>query len=204
MELIRVALVQIISAVSNLIVCAATGDYDEVEDLIERHRPHLMIAEPFHENRDGILWIKDLAAQFPQTKILIASSNAEATYAERALRAGASGYWMKRGTASSLLQAIETVLSGDLYVSPRIALLALHKLIDRSSPSSVAVGALSDRELHVFALIGAGHGVGRIAQQLGISRRTVEAHCEHIKLKLRYRDAIALKHGARELLGSRS
>jgi len=204
MELIRVALVKIISAVSTLIVCAATGDYDEVEDLIERHRPHLMIAEPFHENRDGIMWIKELTAKFPQSKILVASSNAEATYAERVLRAGASGYWMKRGTASGLLQAVETVLSGELYVSPRIALLAVHKLIDRSSPSSVAVTALSDRELHVFALIGAGHGVGRIAQQLGISRKTVEAHCEHIKLKLSYRDAIALKHGARELLGSRS
>jgi len=204
MELIRVALVKIISAVSNLIVCAATGDYDEVEDLIERHRPHLMIAEPFHENRDGIMWIKELAAKFPQTKILVASSNAEATYAERVLRAGASGYWMKRGTASGLLQAIETVLNGELYVSPRIALLAVRKLIDRSSPSPVAVTALTDRELHVFALIGAGHGVGRIAQQLGISRRTVEAHCEHIKLKLNYRDAIALKHGARELLSSRS
>jgi len=204
MELIRVALVNIISAVSQLVVCAATGDYDEVEDLIERHRPHLMIAEPFAENRDGIMWIKELTAKFPQTKILVASSNAEATYAERALRAGASGYWMKRGTASGLLQGIETVLSGELYVSPRIALLAVHKLIDRSSPSSVAVTALTDRELHVFALIGAGHGVSRIAQQLGISSRTVEAHCEHIKLKLSYRDAIALKHGARELLGSRS
>ena len=132
MELIRVALVNIISAASQLVVCAVTGDYDEVEDLIERDRPHLMIAEPFHENRDGIMWIKELTAKFPQTKILVASSNAEATYAERALRAGASGYWMKRGTASGLLQAIETVLSGELYVSPRIALLAVHKLIDRS------------------------------------------------------------------------
>ena len=74
MELIRVALVNIISAASQLVVCAVTGDYDEVEDLIERDRPHLMIAEPFHENRDGIMWIKDLAARFPQTKILVASS----------------------------------------------------------------------------------------------------------------------------------
>ena len=98
MELIRVAFVNIISAVSNLIVCAATGDCDDVEDLVERHRPHLVIVEPFQENRDGIMWIKDLAAQFPQTKILVASSKAETTYAERALRAGASGYWMKTGS----------------------------------------------------------------------------------------------------------
>jgi DNA-binding NarL/FixJ family response regulator len=204
MEIVRVGLANIISAVSQLIVCAATGDYDEVDDLIERHRPHLVIAEPFDEDRDGTLWIKELTAKFPQTKILVASSNAEVTYAERALRAGASGYWMKRGTASGLLQAIDTVLSGELYVSPRIALVAVHKLVDRTSPGSVPVATLTDRELHVFALIGAGHGVSRIAQQLSISPKTVEAHCEHIKLKLGYRDAMALKHGVRELLGSPS
>ena len=91
-ELIRVGLVQIISALSNLIVCAPTGDCDDVADLVERHRPHLVIVEPFQENRDGIMWIKDLAGRFPQTKILVASSKAETIYAGRALRAGALGY----------------------------------------------------------------------------------------------------------------
>ncbi len=191
MELIRVALVNIISAVSQLVVCAGTGDYDEVDDLIERHRPHLMIAEPFRQDRDGIMWIKELTAKFPQTKILVASSNAEATYAERALRAGASGYWMKRGTASGLLQAIETVLSGELYVSPQIALLAVNKLVGRNLNGYEALSDLTDRELHVFSPIGAGHGTGQIAKELGISRKTVESHCEHIKLKLSYTDADA-------------
>ena len=88
MEVVRLGLAKIIAAASSLIVCAATGDYDDVTDLIERHRPHLVIAEPFHENRDGIMWIKNLADEFPQTKILVASSNSEATYAERVLRAG--------------------------------------------------------------------------------------------------------------------
>jgi DNA-binding NarL/FixJ family response regulator len=91
MELIRVALVNIISAVSQLVVCAATGDYDEVDDLIERHRPHLVITEPFHENRDGIMWIKNLHANHPQMKMLVVSSNSEATYAERLLRGGGFG-----------------------------------------------------------------------------------------------------------------
>jgi DNA-binding NarL/FixJ family response regulator len=193
-EVVRSGLKSILAAVSQFVVCAATGDYDDVPDLIERHRPHLVVVEPFQESRDGIVWIKDLVADFPRTKILIASSNAEATYAERALRAGASGYWMKSDTAAELLQAIDTVLNGELYVSPRVALLAIHK----------GVAMLSDRELHVFALIGASHGVGRIAQELGISRKTVETHCEHIKLKLGYRDAESLKRGARELLGART
>ena len=200
MEVVRIGLAKIIGAASHLIVSATTGDCDDVADLIEHHRPHVMIAEPFQKSRDGIIWIKDLAAQFPQTKILVASSNAEATYAERALRAGASGYWMKSGTADELLEAIDTVLSGELYVSPRVALLAVHKLVDRPVKGSGQVALLSDRELHVFALIGASHGVGRIAQELNISRKTVETHCEHIKLKLGYRDAETLKHGAREFL----
>jgi DNA-binding NarL/FixJ family response regulator len=185
-------------------ICAATGDYDDVDDLIERHRPHLLIAEPFAEGHDGIMWIKHVTTRFPETKVLVASSNAEATYAERALRAGASGYWMKSGTASGLLDAINTVLSGELYVSPRVALLAVHKLVDRPSARSLGVAALSDRELHVFALIGAGHGIGRIGRELGISRKTVESHCEHIKSKLAYRDAESLKRGARDLLAART
>jgi DNA-binding CsgD family transcriptional regulator len=64
------------------------------------------------------------------------------------------------------------------------------------------VNLLSDRELAVFALIAAEQGVGRIAKKLGISRTTVETHCEHIKLKLGYHNAEALKHGARKLLGT--
>ena len=58
---------------------------------------------------------------------------------------------------------------------------------------------LSDREMAVFSLIAAEHGTGQIAKELGISRKTVETHCEHIKLKLGYPDAEALHRGAREI-----
>ena len=200
MELIRVGLVQIISALSNLIVCATTGDCDDVADLVERHRPHLVIVEPFHENRDGILWIKDLAARFPQTKILVASSKAETIYAGRALRAGASGYWMKTGSPSELLRAIDKLLNDEIYVSPQIALLAVSKLAGRNLNGYGGLSELTDRELHVFSLIGAGHGIGRIADTLGISRKTVETYCERIKSKLGYTDADALKRGAHHFL----
>lgn len=73
-------------------------------DLIERHRPHLMVAEPFRQHGDGIMWIKNLHANHRQLKILVASSNSEATYAERLLRAGASGYWMNNGSADGLVR----------------------------------------------------------------------------------------------------
>jgi DNA-binding NarL/FixJ family response regulator len=201
MEVIRTGLSQMIAAASQLLVCAATGEYDDVPDLIERHRPHLMVAEPFRQHRDGIMWIKNLHANHRQMKILVASSNSEATYAERLLRAGASGYWMKSGSAAGLLKAIDTVLSDELYVSPTMGLLAVHKLVDRSAKNGDLLSQLSDRELAVFSSIAARHGTGQIAKELGIGRKTIETHCAHIMLKLGYADAAALKRGAHESLG---
>jgi DNA-binding CsgD family transcriptional regulator len=64
------------------------------------------------------------------------------------------------------------------------------------------MGLLGDRELAVFALIAAEYRPVQIAKQLGISRKTIESHCEHIKAKLGYANAEALKRGARELLGT--
>jgi DNA-binding NarL/FixJ family response regulator len=105
---------------------------------------------------------------------------------------------MKNGSAEELIHAIETVLSGELYVSPRIALLTVHKVVDRPLPNGSRLDALTDRELHVFALVGAGFGTGRIAKELGLSPRTIETYHEHIKLKLGYADAEALHRGARQ------
>jgi DNA-binding NarL/FixJ family response regulator len=200
-EVVRIGLAQVISAASQFLVCAATGDYDEVPDLIERHRPHLVVAEPFQQYRDGIIWIKELRTNFPESKILVASSNPEATYAERLLRAGASGYWMKTGPAEGLLPAIDTVLNGEIYISPTMRSVAVHKLVDRSLKNDNRLSHLSDRELAVFSFIAARHGTGQIGKDLGISRKTIETHCAHIKLKLGYPDAAALKRGARDSLG---
>ena len=71
MEVVRLGLAKIIAAASAYRL-RRDGRLRRSFDLMERHRPHLIIAEPFHENRDGIMWIKDLAREFPQTKILVA------------------------------------------------------------------------------------------------------------------------------------
>ena len=200
-ELARIGLTSILLAVSRFAVCAATGDFDEAFGQVERHRPDLVIADPFHKGRDGIIWTKDFVSRFPKTKLLVAPWNSEEAFAERTLRAGARGYWMKSGSAEALVEAIDSILDGELYVSPGMALRALHKLVEPHHNGERNVDHLSDRELHVFTLIAAGHGVGQIGLELGICRKTVETHCEHIKLKLGYRDAEALKRGARASFG---
>jgi DNA-binding NarL/FixJ family response regulator len=178
-------------------VCGLATNERATRELMEKHQPDLLVIEPFLGHRDGIFLLKQLAARFSETRILAVSRRPEEIYAERALRAGASGYWMKTSTREELIRAVEIVLAGELYVSPRIALRAVHEVVDRPTRNH-KVPKLTDRELHVFALSGAGLGTSRIAQELGISPKTVETYHEHIKLKLGYRDADALHRGARE------
>jgi len=182
-------------------VCGSAHGFYNAGELIRKHQPDVLLIEPFLEDRDGIRWVKDLATEFPRTRILIVSRQSERIYAERALHAGAAGYWMKNGSAEELLRAVETVAAGKIYVSPLMASLVVEKFAQRAFLQR-SVDLLSDRELAVFALIAAEQSVGSIAKKLGISRTTVETHCQHIKLKLGYPNAEALKRGARELLAT--
>jgi len=178
-------------------LCGLATDQQTTGELLEQHQPDLLLIEPFLGNRDGIFFLKDLVTRFPNTRIVVISRQPEEVYAQRALRAGASGYWMKTGTREELIRAIEIVLAGELYVSPRVALHVLHEVVEHPTAHSNAFN-LTDRELHVFALTGAGFGTRRIAEELGISPKTVETYYEHIKLKRGYTDAEALHQGARE------
>jgi DNA-binding NarL/FixJ family response regulator len=184
-------------------VCGGAHGFYGAGELIRKRQPDVLLIEPFLGDRDGIRWIKDLTIEFPRLRILVVTNQPERIFAERALHAGAAGYWMKNGSAEELLKAVETVAAGQIYASPLIMSLALERF---AHPKALprGVNLLSDRELTVFASIAAEQGVGRIAKKLGISRTTVETHCEHIKLKLGYHNSDALKRGARKLLGDSS
>ena len=182
-------------------ICGGAHGFYDAGELIQQHRPDILLLEPFLEDRDGIVWIKELVKEYPQTRILIVSRQSERVYAERALHAGAAGYWMKNGSADELMRALQTVAAGEIYASPAITALAMERFAHRENLPR-GLDSLSDRELAVFSLIAAGRRSGEIAKELGISRKTIETHCEHIKQKLGYANAEELKGGARELLGT--
>ena len=116
---------------------------------------------------------------------------------ERALRTGASGYWMKTRTREELVRAIETVLSDELYVSPGVALLAVHKVVEHPA-AHLAPSDLTDRELHVFGLGGGGFG-----RQFGSQKNLGESEnrgnvSRTYQAQVEIPDANALHIGARE------
>lgn len=193
-------LVAIVGRDSRYQVCGSAHSFEEANKLVRQYRPDVLLIEPFLENRDAIRWIKDLAIEFPTVRILVVSRQSERTYAQRALCAGASGYWMKNSSVEELMHAMDAILAGEIYASQAITSIAMHKFAGRDVPRRLDV--LSDREMAVFKLIGTGQGTGEIAKNLGISRKTVESHCEHIKLKLGYVDAKALHRAARESVGA--
>jgi DNA-binding NarL/FixJ family response regulator len=194
-------LVAIVGRDPRYYVCGAAHTFEEANKLVQQHRPDVLLIEPFLESRDAIRWIRELAREFPRIRILVVTRQSELTYAERALHAGASGYWMKNSSVKELMHAIETVLAGDIYASRAITSVVMRKFAGgRNLPPSLDI--LTNREMAVFGLIAAKHRVGEIAKALGISRKTVESHCKHIKEKLDYRDAEELRRGARELLGT--
>lgn len=134
----------------------------------------------------GLDLIKDIRSRNPDTAVIVLSMHEEGTYAERALRAGARAYIMKRESTGRIVEAIRRVRSGGLYASPEI----LERLAERfigGGPAAAQspVAALSDRELEVFRRLGEGHTTRRIAADLNLSIKTVQAYSARIKEKLR-------------------
>src|ERR1700746_2545713 len=124
-------------------VCGGAHGFYDAGELIRKHQPDILLIEPFLEDRDGILWIKDLTKEYPHTRILIVSRQSEHVYAERALHAGAAGYWMKNGSPEGLMHAVETIMAGEIYTSPSITALAIRRFAHREDLPK-GLDALSD------------------------------------------------------------
>ena len=145
----------------------------------------LAIVDLSLQGRSGIELLKSMRSRFPATRAVVVSMHDENLYAERALRAGARAYVMKQEAPRKIVAALREVRAGHLYVSARLRVRLLERLVsDSPAPPSSPLSALTDRELEVLRLIGRGLESGDIARALKRSVNTVEAHRANIKRKL--------------------
>jgi len=195
--MMRVGLAQFINKQPDMETCGEFGSGAEAFEAFHKFVPDLVVTDITMPGKGGIEFIKDLLAIKPDLAVLVVSMHDETVYAERVLRAGARGYIMKEAGGENFLTAIRQVLSGQVYVSPRISAKILDNLTARKPRGSNSpIEKLSDREFEIFQLIGQGKGTRDIAKQLHLSPKTVEVHRGHIKEKLELKDATALVHQA--------
>jgi DNA-binding NarL/FixJ family response regulator len=177
----------------DLYVCGQGSTINESLAEITRLQPEVVIVDLSLGHESGLDLIKRLQSLSPVPRVLVLSMHDEAFYAERALRAGALGYVMKRETTGKVIEGIRHVLRGEFYVSEPLSSLIAKKYLGRKmEQGGSAIEQLGDRELEVFRLMGQGHANRQIAQELHISLKTVQAHCEHIKGKLGIENVTAL------------
>lgn len=181
----RFGLSELIGREKDLFICGEAGNAPGAIELVQRHDADLAIVDLAHGTMGGIELIRGIRAIRPTTRVLVLSMQDENFFAERALRAGASGYVMKRQPLRDILLAIRRVLGGELHLSDRVKEKMLSRLVRAPiRDTRSAVDTLTDREMEVFQLIGNGYRTCQIAARLHLSVKTVDSHREHLKRKL--------------------
>jgi DNA-binding NarL/FixJ family response regulator len=182
--IVRRGLTQLIGSEPDLEVCAEAADAPDAMQKVAETHPDLVIVDISLQSGNGIELIKQIKAYDARVKMLVSSMHEESLYAERSLRAGAMGYVNKEAAPESLIEAIRQVLKGGVYLSGGMTARLLRRVVTGEDVQRYSVENLSDRELEVFELIGAGLATRQIAAKLHLSIKTIETHRENIKAKL--------------------
>jgi DNA-binding NarL/FixJ family response regulator len=191
--LMRPGLTQRINQEPDLSVCGEAEEAHTAVEAVAALKPEMVIVDISLKGIDGIELIKRIRERSKTLPILVLSMHDEFLYAERALRAGAKGYIMKQEPPERVVEAIRRVFSGKLYVSDKVGLKLLQKIVDRRPAASDSpIDNLSDRELEVFRFLGQGYRTSQIAEVLHVSVKTVDSYRERIKEKMNLRDATEL------------
>ena len=197
--MMRIGVTTLINAEPDLLVVGQADTAEQALALIPECKPDLIATDMTMPGRGGLEFIKDVKALYPDLPMLVVSMHDEMLHAERALRAGARGYLMKEAGGEKLLEAIRKVISGQPYMSERLASKVFDTFSGRRDTSRASpIEKLTDREFEVFQLIGQGLTTKAIAQRLNLSSKTVDVHREHIKEKLQLENATSLiRHAVR-------
>jgi len=194
--LVREWLANLINEQPDLRICGEASNAPQAFQKIGVEKPDIVIVDISLEGGSGIDLIKNIKATHPDVAMIVLSMHDESLYAERALRAGARGYIMKREATKKILQAIRAVLDGKLYISDKISDAMAEKFVEGRPAAASPVEQLSDRELEVFQLLGHGLSTRQIADHLRVGFKTVQTYSARLKEKLKLDNATQLLHEA--------
>ncbi|MFI6262100.1 response regulator [Micromonospora sp. NPDC051006] len=187
-ELVRVGLRAIIDAQPDLRVLAEAADGAEVPPLVARHRPAVVLMDVRMPGIDGIQATRRLlAASADPPRVLVVTTFANDEYVYDALRAGASGFLLKRARPAEVVEAVRVVAAGESLLFPA----AIRRLVGAyggRGGDRLRTARLTEREAEVLRLMTAGLSNPEIAAQLVVGVETVKTHVGNVLAKLGVRD----------------
>jgi len=188
--LVREWLAGMIGVEPDLELCGQAEDGAAALAAVPGARPDVMVIDLSLPRSSGLELIKEMRSRHAGVRLLVLSMHDEASVAERAFRAGAHGYVAKRESGPQIIEGVRAVLEGKFFVSPALAAPLAGRMLGGGARGGKAPEELlSDREMEVFRLRGAGHSVKEIAGELGVSVKTVGSYDARIKEKLGLGDA---------------
>ena len=165
----------------------------EAIELVERLHPDVLVVDIMMPELNGVDVVRRLKKQFPELVIVILSMHENEAYVVEALRAGVSGYVLKKSTAQELLYAIRQGLAGHIFLSPPLSAPVIAAYMQKTQSTDLDVyETLTSREREVLHMTAEGLSHGEIARRLSISPRTVEMHHANVMRKLHLKNQTEL------------
>jgi DNA-binding NarL/FixJ family response regulator len=179
-DLVRLGIRQLLGSRAEV---TDVGSLQDARVQLASQRFDLLLLDLGLGNDFSLTALPDWRASWPDLRIVVLTSMPEDLYAERALRAGADGFVMKSALGQTLLQAIDAVMAGQVYLSSGLGNKLLRRMAGRSDTSGLRP-ELSPREIEVLRLVGQGKSTREIADALNRSVKTIETHKQALKTKL--------------------
>jgi DNA-binding NarL/FixJ family response regulator len=194
--LIRAGLAVVLGTAADLEVVAEAADGIEAVDLCLRHRPDVVLMDVRMPGIDGIEATRRLVVSRPEIKILILTTFRDDEYVYGALRAGASGFLLKRASPERLLDAVRTVAAGEALLDPSVTQGLIHRFLAAggatvprpSAETRRQLDRLTERERQVLLLVAQGRSNAEIADLLVIAESTAKTHVKRVLAKIDVHD----------------
>jgi len=198
--IIREGLRSLLEKEPKMEVVADTDNGRKARDLVRELSPDVVIMDITMPGLNGIEATRQITAESPHVKVIALSIHSKRRYVADMLSAGAAGYILKECLFDELVQAIQAVVAGGQYLSPRITDVVVSDYVKRlSAASDSPVAALTSREREVLQLVAEGKPTKQIALELHVSTKTIEANRRQIMEKLnRHSVAELTKYAIRE------
>ncbi len=192
-EIVRRGLALILSSDARLELVGEAHDGDVAVRRAVHQRPDVVLMDVRMPTMDGIAATRELIARVPSAKVVILTTFEEDEYVVGALRAGASGFLLKRSSPEELLRAIYTVAAGDALLSPSVTRRVIDRLVEQPvlrPANDPRLDELTPREREVLLLVAHGLSNREIVSALSVEETTVKSHVRRVLMKLGVRDRV--------------